>query len=41
MLGAVQPLGGIQPGLDAPGQLHLLLGGQQGDLADLLQIHPN
>src|SRR6185437_12252208 len=38
VLGAVHPLGGIEPSLNALGELHLLLGVQQRDLADLLEI---
>src|SRR5947209_8499062 len=37
--GGAYPLGGIEPGLDALGELHLLLGVKQRDLADLLEIH--
>src|SRR5581483_9986325 len=37
--GAAYPLGGIKPGLDALGQLHLLLRVEQRDLADLLEIY--
>jgi hypothetical protein len=36
-----QPFGGIKPDLDALGEVHFLLGGEQGDLADLLQIRPH
>jgi hypothetical protein len=39
--GAVHPLGGIEPGLDALGELHLVLGVEQRDLADLLEIRPD
>ena len=35
----LEPLGGVQPGLDALGERHLLLGGEQRDLADLLEVH--
>jgi hypothetical protein len=34
-------MGGIQPRLDALGQVNFLLGGQQGDLADLVEIGAN
>ena len=30
---------GVEPGLDALGQLDLVGGGQQGDLADLVEVH--
>jgi hypothetical protein len=38
VLGVAQPLRGIQPGLDALGEFHFLLGVEQGDFADLLEI---
>jgi hypothetical protein len=38
VLGGAQPLGGKHSRLDALGQLDFLLGAQQGDLADLVQI---
>jgi hypothetical protein len=40
VLGPAHSLGGIEPGLDALGELRLLLGVEQGDLADLLEIRP-
>ncbi len=36
-----QPLGRVQPGLDPLGQLDLLLGVEQGNLADLLKVRPD
>ena len=38
LLGAVELLFGEQAGLDALGELDLLLGVEQGDLADLLEV---
>ena len=38
LLGGAQPLGGVEPGLDPLGQLDLLLGVEQRDLADLLEV---
>lgn len=38
LLGPTQQLSGIQPGLDALGQLHLLLGAEQRDPADPPEI---
>jgi hypothetical protein len=38
VVGPAQPLGGKQSRLDALGQVHLLFGGEQGHLADLLEI---
>ncbi len=34
-------LGRLSPDLDSLGQRHFLIGGEQRDLADLLEIHPN
>ena len=36
-----QPLGGVEPGLDPLGELDLLLGVEQRDLADLLEVGPD
>ena len=38
LVGGAQPLGGVEPGLDPLGQLDLLLGVEQRDLADLLEV---
>src|SRR5438270_3553916 len=38
--GPAHLLSGVKPGFDAFGQLHLLLGVEQGNLADLLEIRP-
>ena len=36
-----QPLGGVEPALDPLGQVDLLLGVEQRDLADLLEVRPD
>ena len=41
LLVLAHPLGGIQPGLDPLGQVDLLLGVEQRDLADLLEVGPD
>ena len=38
LLGRAQPLGGVEAGLDPLGELDLLLGVEQRDLADLLEV---
>jgi hypothetical protein len=38
VLRPAHPLSGVKPGFDARGDLHLLLGIEQGNLADLLEI---
>jgi hypothetical protein len=40
VVGPAYPLGGVETGLDARGELDLLLCVEQGDLADLLEIFP-
>ncbi len=41
LLGQLAELGGELPGLDPPSQVHLLSGGEERDLPDLLQVHPD
>ena len=41
LVGGTQPLRGVEPGLDPLGQLDLLLGVEQRDLADLLEVGPD
>jgi hypothetical protein len=41
VLGSAHPLGGVEPRLDALGELHLFLRVEQSDLADLLEIRPD
>ena len=41
VLHPAQPLGRVEPGLDPLGQVDLLLGVEQGDLADLFQVRPD
>jgi hypothetical protein len=38
VLGTTQPLSGVEPGLDTLGDLNFLLGVEQGDFADLLEV---
>ncbi len=38
VLGTAQLLGGVEPGLDALGDLNFLLGVEQSDFADLLEV---
>ena len=41
MLAVGEPLGGVAAGFDDAGQLALLLCGEEGDLADLVQVQTN
>ena len=38
-IGSLELLGGLKTGLDLHGQIDLFGGGQQVDLADLLEVH--
>lgn len=40
-IGSLELLGGLETGLDLHGQIDLFGGGQQVDLADLLEVHTN